>query len=186
MYSGMPSQRARTAARSFADRLGSKAVISVSVCASVKGSRSNTLTGQQAGSQPPPCPVMTTSSRPPPASSSWSENLDGGRIKQVHIFSHQQPRTATHTGQQILLHRLTDQLVELAALGGHRLIAGLARDPQHRRQQRHHPHRIQTHRAATSACSSRNRSAGSVDPVDAAAVFQQGAHRVQADIGVKR
>ena len=123
--------------------VGFSAVISASVCSSVNGARSNTLTGQPAGSHPPGRPVMTTSSRPLAASSSEPRTSRVDAIEPVHILGHHQARTVAQTRQQIALHRLRDQLIELAALGGHRLIAGLGADPQHRRQQRHQGPRLQ-------------------------------------------
>ena len=61
----------------------------------------------------------------------------------MHILSHHQAGTVADTSQQIALDRVRDQLVEFAALGGHRLIAGRSADPHHRRQQRHHGDGIQ-------------------------------------------
>ena len=43
------------------------------VCSSVNAARSNTVTGQPTGSQPPGRPVMTISSRPPAAASTYAD-----------------------------------------------------------------------------------------------------------------
>jgi hypothetical protein len=72
-----------------------------------------------------------------------AEHFEGGWIKPVHILGDYQARFAAQACQQIGVHRLCDQLVESSALGGHRLIAGLCLDTQHRGQQRYGALRIQ-------------------------------------------
>ena len=69
MKKGTPSQRPARATRWSAATVGFSARISASVCSSVRGFRSTTLTGHPAGSHSPGRPVATTSSRPSPASS---------------------------------------------------------------------------------------------------------------------
>ena len=49
------------------------------VCSSVNAARSNTVTGQPTGSQPPGRPVMTISSRPPAAASTYADTSTSTR-----------------------------------------------------------------------------------------------------------
>ena len=118
-------------------------------------------------------------------SSSAPRTSQGGWIEPVHILGHHQPGAAGQTRQQIGLHRLRDQLVELSALGSHLLVAGLGFDAQHRRQQRHSATRIQPGGANLGV--QQPQPLGLISAaVDAAATLQQRAHWVQAGVGVKR
>jgi len=103
----------------------------------------------------------------------------------VHVLGHHQPRCISEAGHQIVPNRFGDQLVKFLPLRGHWLIASLGVNTQHRRQQRHRAHRIQ--QTGSYPGFQQSQPFGLIGaPADAAAPLQQGAHRMEACVGVKR